>query len=234
MEHFGLRGRGVKELCAAVEDDLGKHVDAEDGRPGEEDVEEAGDFAEGLDVVGVHGQGAREGEEGLCMREVGPEARVDGVEDGWDEAELSDGGGEVGQHKVSDAQRREARDGGAAQGGGEDEEEDLGDVVVALEVVQVRVAAENGKDDVGEGCLLPSAFVLVLVFFIYFSTCCPISMGIYLYLTCDGHEARLGSFAGRGCCTYSLGSKQMPCRHPVGLGLRPCGEAVVSTTGPLC
>lgn len=34
--------------------------------------------------------------------------------------------------------------------GGEDEEKDLGDVVVALEVVEVGMPAEDGEDEAGE------------------------------------------------------------------------------------
>ena len=100
--------------------------------------------------MGVHGQGAREGEEGLGGGEVVPEGRVGGEEDVGDQTELGDGRGEGGEHEVADAEGREAGYGWGAEGVGEDEEEDLADVVVALEVVEVGVAAEDFEDQVGE------------------------------------------------------------------------------------
>lgn len=148
VEHFGLVGLRLKELGAPIEDDLRKHVDREDGLAREQDVEKARDFVLRLYVVGVHGEGARQGKEGLGLREVGPEPGVRGVQDAGDETELGDGGVEVGQHEIPDAKEREAGDCGAMQPGWEDEEEDLCDVVVALEVVYVGVAAQDGEDQV--------------------------------------------------------------------------------------
>lgn len=94
------------------------------------------------------------------MGEVGPELGVCGVQDAGDETELGDGGVEVGEHEVPDAEEGEAGDGGTAQPGWEDEEEDLGDVVVALEVVYVRVAAQDGQDEVGEAVFVEGALLI--------------------------------------------------------------------------
>lgn len=149
VQHVGVVG--VEELGAAVEDDLREHVDGEGRLAREEDVEEARDFVLGLDVVGVHGEGAGEGEEWLVLGEVGPEGGVGGVEDDGDEAELGDGGREVGEVKVSYAEEGEACDGWGAKAGWEDEQEDLGYVVVALEVVDIWMATEDGEDQIGEG-----------------------------------------------------------------------------------
>lgn len=79
---------------------------------------------------------------------MSPELGVHSVQDAGDEAELGDGGFEVGQHEIADAQEGETGDGGAAQPGREDEEEDLGDVVVALEVVNIRVATQDGENEI--------------------------------------------------------------------------------------
>lgn len=170
VEHVGLRGRGLEELGAAAEDDAREEVDGEDGLAREQGVEEARDLAEGAHVVGIHGEGAREGEEGLGLGQVRPEGRVGGAQDGGDEAELGDGGLHVREHEVADAEGGEPGDGGGAQGGRQDEEEDLGDVVVALEVVEVGVAAQYGEDDVGEGRLEPIALLVGCV-------CSSVSLG---------------------------------------------------------
>lgn len=76
---------------------------------------------------------------------------------------MGDGGLQVWEHEVADAQGREAGEGDGAQGGGQDEEKDLADVVVALEVVQVRVATEDGEDERGELEFLQVALVLGFV-----------------------------------------------------------------------
>lgn len=148
VEHFRLVGLRLKELGAAVEDDLREHVDGKDRLTRKQHVKEPRDFVLGLHVVGIHGERAGQGEEGLGLRKVGPEFGVRGMQDAGDETELGDGGFEVREHEIADAQKGEAGDGGAAQPGREDEEEDLGDVVVALEVVDVRVAAQDGEDEV--------------------------------------------------------------------------------------
>jgi hypothetical protein len=74
---------------------------------------------------------------------VGAEARVDGVDYGGDETELRKRWGEVWQHKIADAEGGETCDGGCAVLGREHEEEHLADVVVTLEVAEVRVATED-------------------------------------------------------------------------------------------
>lgn len=47
--------------------------------------------------------------------------------------------------------------------GGEGEEEYLGDVVVALEVTEVGVGAEDGEDEGGEGGLLEGELGFALI-----------------------------------------------------------------------
>lgn len=56
VEHLGLVRLCLEELGAAVEDDLRKHVDREDGLAREEHIEEARDLVLGLHVVRVHGE----------------------------------------------------------------------------------------------------------------------------------------------------------------------------------
>jgi hypothetical protein len=163
VEHLGLRVRGVEELVAAVQDDLGEHVDAEDLLAGQQGVEEPRDGAVGLDVVRVHGQCAREGEEGLRARQVQAQRRVDGGEDVGDQAELCDGRRQVREHEVADAKGGEARYRGGAERGWQHEEEHLADVVVALEVAQIRVAAQGLGDEVRELGLLRFELGLRLV-----------------------------------------------------------------------
>lgn len=63
MEHISLVN--LENFITAVDNNLSKHIDAEDRLAGEEDVEEASNVMVRLDVVGVHGQGTREGVEGL-------------------------------------------------------------------------------------------------------------------------------------------------------------------------
>lgn len=162
VQHLRLITGRLKELSTARAHDGGEHVDAEDGLAREEHVEEARDVAERRDVVRVHGQGAGEGEEGLDRGEVPPELGVRGAEDVGQEPELGDGRGEGGEHEVADAEGGEAGDGGVAEGRGEDEEQDLADVVVALEVAEVGVAAEDGEDEGGEVVFLAGEFGFVL------------------------------------------------------------------------
>jgi hypothetical protein len=57
---------------------------------------------------------------------------------------------ERGDHKVPNAQETEAGDGSRRIVGAEREEEDLDNVVVALEVAQGGVSPENSENDVGQ------------------------------------------------------------------------------------
>lgn len=163
VEDLRLGGGEGEELCAAADDDLCEYVDGEDGLGGEQGVEEAGYLAEGLDVVGVHGHRAREGEEGLRPREVRRQGRVGGADDVRDQAQLGDGRGEVGEHEVADAQGREPGHGGRAEVRGQDQEEDLAYVVVALEVAQVRVPPQDGEDEVRQLLLLAGKLLVGFV-----------------------------------------------------------------------
>ena len=65
---------------------------------------------------------------------MGAELGVGGAEDVGDEAELLGRGGEGGEEEVADAEEGEAGYERGALRGVEDEEEDLADVVVALDV----------------------------------------------------------------------------------------------------
>lgn len=98
-----------------------------------------------------------------------PKAWVRGSEDGREETELGDGGVEVWEHKVADAEEGQTSYGGGLEGGGEDEEEDLGYVVVALEIVEVWIPAEDGEDEVLEGGLFKVEIVLGLVLDLHIS-----------------------------------------------------------------
>lgn len=144
VEHVGLVVG--EELGAAAQDDAGEDVEAEGLLAGEEGVEEAGDVAVALHVVGEHGQGVGEGEVGLVAREVRAQGRVRGAQDVGDQVQLRHGGGERGEHEVADPQDGEPGHGEAAQGGREHEEEDLADVVVALEVAEIGLLAEDLGD----------------------------------------------------------------------------------------
>lgn len=141
LEQVGLVD--VENLGAAVDDDLGKDVDAEDGLAGEQHVKEAGNVAVRVNVVGVHGQGAGEGVKGLDGGDVPQQGRVRGGEDVWEQAQLRRRGPEVGQHEVADAQHREARDAGGRPRRPEHEQEHLAYVVVALKVAQVGARAQH-------------------------------------------------------------------------------------------
>lgn len=76
------------------------------------------------------------------------QARVGGAQDRGDQAQLGHGRVEGGEHEVADAQRGQAGHCWGAEGGWEDEQEHLADVVVALEVAEVGVAAEDFDDEV--------------------------------------------------------------------------------------
>lgn len=147
MEHLGFLGRGLEEFLAAGADDGGEEIDGEGRVAGEKDVEEASNVTLGRNVVRVHGQRTREGEERLRSREVPPQGWVGPPEDIWNESELGDGGGEGGQHEVADAEDRKAGEAGKVQVRGQGEEEDLGDVMVPLEVREIRVSAKEGDDE---------------------------------------------------------------------------------------
>jgi hypothetical protein len=84
---------------------------------------------------------------------VAVEVSVSNVQDRGQEVEVGLRAGESGQHEVADAEQGEACGGGSCNEGPEDEEEHLHDVVVALEVAEGRVLAEDGGDDGGEFAL---------------------------------------------------------------------------------
>ena len=114
VQHLGLVVGRLEELGAARAHDGGEHVHGEHRFARQEHVEQPGNFAQGGDVVGVHGQGAAEGEEGFRRGQVPPQGRVGGPEDVGDEAQLGDGGREGGKHEVADAEGREPGHGGGA------------------------------------------------------------------------------------------------------------------------
>ena len=68
--------------------------------------------------------------------------------DWMEEGQVGDGGVERGQHEVPDAKEREASHGRRGSRGPEDEEQHLDDIMVALEIVQGGVAAQDLDDDV--------------------------------------------------------------------------------------
>lgn len=152
VQHVGLVVG--EELVAAAGDDVGEDVDAEDLLAREEGVEEARDVAVAPDVVGEHGEGVGEGEVRLVAREVPAELRVHGPQDVGDQAQLHDGGRQRGEHEVPDPEHGEPGDGQRPERGREHEEENLADVVVALEVAQVGLLAEDLGDEVRELGLL--------------------------------------------------------------------------------
>lgn len=152
VQHVGLLV--LEQLGAPRGDNLGEDVDAEDLLAGDEGVEEARDVAVALDVVGEHGQGVGEGEVRLVPRQVLAQLPVHGAQDVGDQVQLRDGGRQRGQHEVADPKHREPGDGERPQGRREHEEENLADVMVALEVAEIRLLAENLGDEVRELRLL--------------------------------------------------------------------------------
>jgi hypothetical protein len=150
VQHGGIVGGELEELVAAREDDAGVQVDGEDGFAGEEHVEEACDDAVLLDDVGIHGEGAAEGVEGLDVAQVAAQRRIGSLNEVGDQAELVHRGGQGREHEIPDAQQREVGKEACAPGGCEDEEENLANVMVALEVTEKRVAAEDFDDEVEE------------------------------------------------------------------------------------
>ena len=72
------------------------------------------------------------------------------MDDRGDKTQLRERWGKCRQHVVADAQRGEAGHAGRALARLQHQEEDLTDVVVALEVVQVRLAAQDLADEVRE------------------------------------------------------------------------------------
>jgi hypothetical protein len=103
--------------------------------------------------VGVEGEGGGEGEErgGLGGEgEMLEEVPIGDMEQGGQQMQVGFGTGDGGQHEVPDAEEREAGGGGFGGVGAQDEEQDLDNVVVALEIGQEGMSAEDGGDDVGQ------------------------------------------------------------------------------------
>lgn len=75
---------------------------------------------------------------------------IGGLEDRAEQFELGDGRLKRGEHEVADAQKAQACDCCWGIVGAEDEEEDLDDVMVALEVAQRGVSSQDIKNDIGE------------------------------------------------------------------------------------
>ena len=139
-----------KQLVALGQHHGSEQVDGHGGVAGQEEVEKAGDLAVILYVVGEHGDGIGKRKRRLVAGQVGVQARVGSAQQGPQQLELGHGGGNGGEHEVADAQETQAGDGGGGIVGAEDKEEDLDDVVVALEVAQRGVSAQYGEDDTGE------------------------------------------------------------------------------------
>lgn len=85
---------------------------------------------------------------------------VGGAEDGPEQFELGNGRVERGQHEVADAEEAQAGDGCGCFLRAQDKQEDLDDVVVALEVAQAWVSAEDIQYDIGQ-LLFPAVELLV-------------------------------------------------------------------------
>lgn len=141
VQHVGLgEVLGGDEVGAAVERHAREHVEGEGGLAREQGVEQARDVGQPPHVVREHGQGVGEGEVGLRLRQVRAQRRVLRPEDVRDQAQLRHRRREARQHGVADPQRREPRHGGGApRARREHQQEHLADVVVALEVAEVRL-----------------------------------------------------------------------------------------------
>lgn len=165
MQHLRLVLWCIKEFVPARAHDGSKHVDAEDRLTGKKYVKQAGDLAERRNVVRIHGQHASKGKKGLCPRQVTPELGVAGTQDVRDEAQLADGRSERRQHKVTDPQGREPCHRRCADWGRENQEEYLADVMVALKVAEVRIAAQHLDDQGRKFILLPREFSIILIWY---------------------------------------------------------------------
>jgi hypothetical protein len=140
----------LEQLLASREHHGSEEVYRHDSIVREEEIKQPRDVLVVLYVVGEHGDGTREGERGLALGHVGEQLGVGGAEDGAEQLELGDGRLERGQHEVADAQDAQAGDGSGRLMCAEDEQEDLDDVVVALEVAQRGVPPEDVEYDIGE------------------------------------------------------------------------------------
>jgi hypothetical protein len=81
---------------------------------------------------------------------VAEQLGIGGAEDGAEQLELGYGRLERGQHEVADAEKAQAGDRGRCLVWAENEQEDLDDVVVALEVAQRGMPPEHVEDHIGE------------------------------------------------------------------------------------
>lgn len=95
----------------------------------------------------IQRQRCRERKVRLRAGEVTLERGVGGAQQGRQEAQVGERGGERGQHEVADAQQREAAQRGHGERGAQDEQQNLRNVVVALEVAEGRVAAQDFGDE---------------------------------------------------------------------------------------
>ncbi len=152
--------------------DAGEHVEREGGLAREQGVEEARDVGQAAHVVGEHGQRVGEGEVGLGARQAPPQQRrVRRRQQVRDQPQLRHRRPQARQHEVPEPQRRQPRRRrrprprpGAEEGGGrprprprprrQHQQQHLADVVVALEVAQVRLPPQHLGDEVRELGLL--------------------------------------------------------------------------------
>lgn len=126
----------------------------------EKEVKQPRDVLVGLHDMSEQGYGAGYGERGLTLRHMVVQLGVGGAEDGSEEFELGYGWVERGQHEVADAEEAQAGNGCGRFLRAKDEQEDLDDVVVALEVAQAWVSAEDIQYDIGQ-LLFPAVELLV-------------------------------------------------------------------------
>lgn len=126
----------------------------------EKEVKQPRDVLVRLHDVSKQGYGAGYGERWLTLGHMVVQLGVSGAEDGSKQFELRYGGVERGQHEVPDAEEAQAGDGCGCFLRAKDEQEDLNDIVVALEVAQAWVSAEDVEYDIGQ-LLLPVIKLLV-------------------------------------------------------------------------
>jgi hypothetical protein len=86
------------------------------------------------------------------------------MEDVGDEAKLSDGWRQGGEHEVANAEGRQPGNSRSAEGRGQDEQEDLADVVVPLEIAEIGEAPQDLDDKVRKFALLDVKFSFCLVY----------------------------------------------------------------------
>lgn len=116
----------------------------------QEKVKQSSNVLVVLYIMCEHGDGIGNGKRGIAFRQAVVQDWIGGSKYGPQELELGDGRVERREHKVAYAEKAQSCDSGGSLVGTQHQQEDLNDVMVALEVAQGGVAAQDLDNDVGE------------------------------------------------------------------------------------